>query len=147
MATANIYLIFNGNCEKAFDFYKSVFGGEFCYVGRYGEMPLSEGEVGCAMPDENKNRIMHVGLPIGKNTMLMGEDNMKENEGETVFGNNFSICVTPDSREEADALFCELSTGGRVLKPIKEEFWGDYYGQVTDQFGVNWMICYELPKA
>lgn len=144
MATVNVYLTFNGNCEEAFNFYKSVFGGEFNYIGRYHEIPLQEG-----MPrvsDEDKNRVMHVGLPISKETMLMGADNMKENESHTVFGNNFSIMVTPKSKAEADRFFDALSKGGRIWSPMKEEFWGDYFGMCADKFGINWMISYTLHK-
>lgn len=144
MATVNVYLTFNGNCEEAFNFYKSVFGTEFNYIGRYGEMPLQEG-----MPlisDEDKNRIMHVGLPISKETMLMGADNMKENEKNTKFGNNFSIMVTAGSKKEADRLFSALSNGGKIWAPMKEEFWGDYFGMLADKFGINWMISHAIQK-
>lgn len=144
MAALNIYLTFNGNCEEAFNFYKSVFGGEFTYIGRYSQMPAQEGMP--PLQDEDKNRVMHVGLPISKETMLMGCDNTKENEKLTTFGNNFSVIVTANSREEADRLFNALSAEGQIWMPMKEEFWGDYFGGFTDKFGINWMISYELPQ-
>lgn len=144
MATVNVYLTFNGNCEEAFNFYKSVFGGEFNYVGKYAEMPAQEGMP--TLSDDDKNRLMHVGLPISKETMLFGCDNMKENENNTIAGNNFSIMVTAESKEDADRFFNGLSAGGQIWMPMKEEFWGDYFGAFTDKFGINWMISYELPK-
>ncbi len=110
MATVNIYLTFNGNCEEVFNFYKSVFGSEFNYVGRYSEMPPREDMHPLA--DEDKNKIMHIGLPISKETILMGMDNTKEYEAQTTFGNNFSIMATAESREEADRLFARLSESG-----------------------------------
>lgn len=142
MTTVNVYLMFNGNCEEAFNFYKSVFGGEFNYLGRYSDMPAGEG-----MPDlsdEDRNKVMHVGLPISKETMLMGADNTKECEEHTVIGNNFSLSVSLESREEADRVFAALSAGGQVWSPMKEEFWGDYMGMFADKFGVNWMVSCEV---
>jgi PhnB protein len=140
MATVNVYLTFNGNCEEAFNFYKSVFGGEFTYIGKYGEMPVQEGMP--PLSDEDKKRIMHVGLPISAETMIMGCDNIKENEKNTAFGNNFSMIATASSKEEADRLFNALSVGGEVWMPMKEEFWGDYFGMFSDRFGINWMVSF-----
>lgn len=144
MTTINVYLTFNGNCEEAFNFYKSVFGGEFTYIGKFKDMPQQEGTP--PLSDEDKNRVMHVGLPISQETILLGCDNMKENEANTIIGNNFSIMITPESKEEAGRFFNELSAGGQVWAPMKEEFWGDYFGAFADKFGINWMISYEMRK-
>ena len=144
MATVNVYLTFNGNCEEAFNFYKSVFGGEFTYIGRYGDMPAQEGMP--PLSDEDKNRVMHVGLPVSSETILMGADNMKDNEKNTTFGNNFSIIVTAGGKEEADRFFNLLSKDGQIWMPMKEEFWGDYFGMFADKFGINWMISYTMNK-
>jgi len=143
MATVNVYLTFNGQCEEAFNFYKSVFGGEFCYMGKFGDMPPQEGMP--PLSEEDKKRVLHIGLPISAETFLFGCDNMQVNEKNTNFGNNFSITITPDSKEDADRFFNELSAGGQVWSPMEVMFWGDYFGAFTDKFGINWYVCYE-PK-
>ena len=138
MTTVNIYLTFNGNCEEAFNFYKSVFGGEFQHVGRFEELPLQEGMP--PVPDREKNKIMHISLPVSKETILMGSDS-SETLGETIiFGNNFSITVNGNNKAEADRLFNGLSKGGKVIMPMNDTFWGSYYGLFIDKFGINWMI-------
>ncbi len=142
MATVNVYLTFNGNCEEAFNFYKSVFGGEFPYIGRFGDMP-SEGNE--KMSDIEKNRIMHVSLPISQETMLMGSDTGGEWSSGFLQGNNFSLSLNTDSREEADRLATALSEGGVVTMPNAETFWGAYFGMWTDKFGINWMVNYDDP--
>ena len=138
MATTNTYLNFNGNCEEAFNFYKSVFGGEFTYLGRFGEMPGSEEST---VSEEDKNKVMHVSLPIGK-SILMGSDTGGDWAPSFVQGNNFSVSVTADSKEEADNLFNKLAQGGQITMPLDNTFWGDYFGMLTDKFGVNWMMSY-----
>jgi PhnB protein len=140
MTTANIYLNFNGNCEEAFLFYKSIFGGEFPYVGRYKDMPQKEG---CpSMPEAMQNLIMHISLPIGKETVIMGSDVGGDWAPSFRQGNNFSISLNTDSKEEADRLFNGLSAGGTVTMPMESTFWGDYFGMFTDKFGINWMISF-----
>lgn len=138
MTTVNIYLTFNGNCEEAFNFYRSVFGGEFGYVARFGEMPLQEGVP--PVPDSEKNKIMHISLPVSKETCLMGCDSSAALGEVTVVGNNFSITVNGNDKAEADRLFNELSERGKITLPIEHTFWGSYYGLLTDKFGINWMI-------
>ncbi len=138
MTTVNIYLTFNGNCEEAFNFYKSVFGGEFGYVARFGEMPPQEGMP--SIPDSEKNKIMHISLPISKETMLMGCDSSEALGENTVFGNNFSITINGNDKAEADKLFDGLSKGGEVTMLMNDTFWGSYYGLFTDKFGINWMV-------
>ena len=141
MATINPYLTFNGNCEAAFLFYKSVFGGEFPYIGRFGEMPPSED---CPpLSHEDANLIMHVSLPIGKETFLYGSDSSETFGAATVIGNNFSISINADSREEADKLFNGLSAGGKVTMPMANTFWGAYFGMFADKFGINWMVNFD----
>ena len=143
MATVNVYLSFNGNCEEAFNFYKSVFGGEFPYIGRFGDMPPS-GD-GKQVPAEDKNKIMRVSLPISQETVLMGSDTAGEWASHHVVGNNISISINTDSKEEADRLFNGLSEGGTVTMPLAETFWGAYFGMWTDKFGINWMVNYDDP--
>lgn len=142
MATVNIYLTFNGNCQEAFTFYKSVFGGQFPYIGRFGEMP-SGGQDGKEVSGVDANKIMHVSLPISNETMLMGSDTGGEWASGYKEGNNFSISVTASSRQEADKLFSGLSTGGQVKMPLADMFWGAYFGMFTDKFGINWMVSHD----
>jgi PhnB protein len=138
MAAVNPYLMFNGNCEQAFLFYKSVFGGEFPYIGKYKDAPAEEGEV---LSEEALNRIMHVSLPIG-NTILMGSDSHPR-YGDVGFGDNFSISINTESTDEADRIFNGLSAGGKVEMPLEKTFWGAYFGMFKDKFGVNWMVNFD----
>jgi PhnB protein len=140
MTTVNIYLTFDGNCEEAFNFYKSVFGGEFPYVGRYKDMPPEEGRKALSAVDGEK--IMHISLPVSKETMLMGSDTGGEWASNYKPGNNFMISINADSKEEADRFFNGLSAGGTVTMPMQNTFWGDYFGMWTDKFGINWMISF-----
>ena len=140
MATVNVYLTFNGNCAEAFDFYKSVFGGEFPYVGTFGEMPSGEAN---PMPDSEKNKIMHISLPISKETILMGSDTGGEWASGFNQGNNVSVSINADSQEEADKLFNGLSAGGTVTMPMDKTFWGSYFGMFTDKFGIHWMVNFD----
>lgn len=139
MAAINPYLIFNGNCEEAFLFYKSVFGGEFPYIGKFKDMP--SGDNTPALSEEDGNRVMHVCLPIGE-TVLMGSDSNSAS-GDVVFGGNMSISINVDSKEEANRVFDGLSAGGNTYMPMSDTFWGAYFGMFTDKFGVNWMVNYE----
>jgi PhnB protein len=143
MATVNVYLTYNGNCKEAFDFYKSAFGGEYPYVGTFGEMPPQEGQP--PIPEADKNKIMHISLPISKETVLMGSDTGGEWSSNYKEGNNFSISINAASIEEADKLFNGLSSGGQVTMPMNTTFWGAYFGMFTDKFGINWMVNYDEP--
>jgi PhnB protein len=139
MASTSTYLNFPRNTEEAFNFYKSVFGGEFFATPmRFGDITPMEG-----MPqvsDADKNLIMHIELAIVGGHMLMGTD-APESFGFTVnFGNNVHINLQPDTRDETTRLFNGLSDGGKVTMPLQDMFWGDYYGSCTDKFGVNWMF-------
>jgi PhnB protein len=144
MATVNPYLIFNGNCEEAFLFYKSVFGGEFPYIGKFGDMPADENTP--KLSESDANRVMHVTLPIGKETLLMGSDS-NTTSGDVKFGHNISISINTDSIAEADKLFNGLSAGGHVSMPMNKTFWGAYFGMFTDKFGIDWMVNFdEVPE-
>lgn len=142
MTTVNTYLTFDGNCEEAFLFYQSVFGGEFPYIGKFGEMPPQEGMP--PLSEEDKNRILHISLPISSETMIMGSDIMSGMQKLNV-GNNFSLSLDVDSKEEANKLFGKLSVGGTVTMPLEDTFWGAYFGMWTDKFGINWMVNYDDP--
>jgi PhnB protein len=142
MTTVNPYLIFKGNCEEAFNFYRSAFGGDFRYIGRYKDVPKSDRQTFASEADE---KIMHVSLPISKETILMGCD-VAEAKGQPIIeGTNFSLSVTTDSREEADRLFNELSAGGQIKMSMDQTFWGSYFGVLTDKYGINWTISFDLP--
>lgn len=145
MTTINVYLSFNGNCEEAFNFYKSVFGGEFAYLGRFKEIPPQEGVP--PVTGEAGEKIMHVSLPVSRETVLMGSDTGGEWAKYFKQGNNFSVSISSDSKEDADRLFNGLSAGGQVTMPMDKTFWGEYFGMFTDRFGINWMVGYnENPR-
>ena len=139
MAKVSTYLNFPGNTEEAFNFYKSVFGGEFVGgIHRMGEVPQMEGQP--TMSEADKKLVMHVALATLGGHMIMGTD-APESMGMTVkFGNNIFINLEPDTRTETDALFKKLSAGGKIEMEPKEMFWGDYFGSCTDRFGVQWMF-------
>jgi len=145
MATTNIYLNFENQTEEAFLFYKSVFGTEFVgEMGRMGDVPLEDGQ--SELSEEEKNLVMHVSLPILGGLQLMGSD-VPESMGMKVRkGNNVSISLHPDTKEEADRLFKALSKGGKVEMPMADAFWGDYFGACTDKFGINWMVNFTPTK-
>lgn len=137
MALINPHINFNGNAEEAFNFYKSVFGGEFAKIIRLRdiaspEFPVSESEA---------NKILHIALPIGGN-LLMANDvpehlgRVNENE------NRSKISVSAGSKEEADKLFSGLSEGGKIEMPIADSPWGSYFGMFRDKYGIEWMIDY-----
>jgi len=137
MRKINVYITFNGDCEEAFNFYRSVFGGDFQFIGRYKDVPPSEREL---FQPGNEEKIMHVSLPISKETILMGCDSAELHGGGTVVGDNISLSIDTDSKEEANQLFAALSAGGKVKMPMAETFWGAYFGVLTDRFGINWLI-------
>ena len=137
MTAINPYLTFKGNCEEAFNYYRKVFGGEFDYIGRFSEMPPQEG---VSLSEEDGNKIMHVSLPISKDNILMGSDTGGEWAPGLIVGNNISLSINADTKEDADRFFDLLSDGGKVKMPMDQTFWGDYFGMCTDRFGINWMV-------
>ena len=139
MTTVNVYLCFNGNCEEAFNYYKSVFNKEFQYIGYYKEISFSARQ---NFPNCKDEHVMHVALPISKETMLMGADLIDLNEKETMSSNKFSLYISVDNIKEADRLFNALANKGTVKLPISNQYWGSYYGICVDQFGVNWKVSY-----
>ncbi len=144
MTTINVYLTFKGNCEEAFNFYKSAFGGEFSYIGRFKDMPVMEGMN--AVPEELSDLIMHVSLPISSETVLMGSDASGEYAKGIKEGNNFAISINAETKEEAVRLFNELSTDGEITMAMQETFWGAYFGSFVDKFGISWMVNFELSE-
>lgn len=140
MAEVQAYLTFDGTCEAAFNFYKSVFGGDFTYMGRFKEMPPQEGK---KVSPEIGELIMHVSYPIGKNTVIMGSDSSEEFGHTTIQGNNFSLSVNADSEEEAQRIFSALANGGTITMPLNKTFWGALFGMLIDPFGIQWMINFD----
>ncbi|MBI5410185.1 MAG: VOC family protein [Nitrospirae bacterium] len=139
----NTYLNFAGNTEEAFKFYESVFGGELTPIVRFKDMPME----GVKIPKEEENKVMHVGLPVGKDQMLMGTDTLESLGQKLIVGNNTYISIHPESKEEADRIFKALSAGGTVEMPMADQVWGDYFGSFKDKFGVQWMVNYTYPKV
>ncbi|MEM7550319.1 MAG: VOC family protein [Bacteroidota bacterium] len=138
MASVSIYLNFARETEQAFNFYKSVFGGELGQIMRFSDMPLQEGM--SPLPKEDQNLIMHTDLTITGGHILMGSDAPKSMGFKINIGNNMHINLQIDTRKEADQLFKNLSEEGEVTMPMEDQFWGDYFGSCTDKFGVQWMI-------
>lgn len=136
----NIYLSFEGNCAEVFDYYKSIFGGEFVVKQTFGDGPPDMG-----VEDADKDKIMHVSLPVGE-SVLMGSDTAGGFGGAVTQGNNFSISYLAATTDEADRVFPLLSDGGDVKMALQETFWGSYFGMCTDKFGINWMINVDLNK-
>lgn len=139
MVTINPYIYFDGNCEEAFNFYESVFRTEISSISKYKDVQEPERNI-FQEPDE---KIMHVTLPLSKETMLNGSDNSLAYK-EMAEYKTFSLIIHTDSKEEADRLFAELSQNGQIKVPVGLTFWGAYYGQCTDKFGISWKITLAL---
>lgn len=137
------YLNFDGKTEEAFLFYKKVFKSEFIGKGiqRFGEIPEIVGHP--PMLEEVKKMVLHVELPILGGHIMMGTDAPKEMGFTLSHGNNMHICLEPESREEANRLFDELSEGGNVTMPMADMFFGAYFGEFSDKYGINWMVNYQ----
>jgi len=142
MAQINAYLTFNGNCEEAFNFYKSIFGGEYKQISRFKDMPPMPG---MELPENAMERIMHISLPVSKETILMGSDANPAFD-DVKIGQNISMSVGADSQEEADKIFQGLSAGGQITMPIADMFWGSYFGMLVDRYGITWMVNFDYPK-
>ncbi len=139
MSHISTYLNFPRNTEEAFNFYRSVFGGEFeGGIHRFSEVPPQEGRP--PLSENDKNLIMHIVLPILGGHRLMGTDAPETMGFKVNQGNNVYINLEPDTRAEADKLFAALSAGGKIEMPLQEMFWGDYFASFTDKFGIQWMV-------
>lgn len=138
--TLSTYLTFDGNCRDAFDFYREVFGGDFAVLSTFADGPDDIG-----VPEAEMDRVMHVSMPIGS-SVLMGSDTSTTHGPPFSAGNNFSISVTAESVAHCDELFGKLSENGTIGMPMQQTFWGDYFGQCTDKFGINWMISFSTAE-
>ena len=138
MALINPHINFNGNAEEAFNFYKSVFGGEFAKIIRFKDLASAEFPVA----ENEANKIMHIALPIGK-SILMAND-VPEILGRTNENENRSkIVISAESKEEADKLFNGLSAGGQIEMPVSDSPWGTYFGMFRDKYGIEWMVDFD----
>ena len=141
MKVVNSYLNFPGNTEEAFNFYKSVFGGEFVGLTRFKDTPE-----GAKLNAKEKEMLMHVSLPIGKGNTLMGTDALESMGHKITAGNNFHLAIETDNKDEAEKIFKGLSAGGKVTMPLADTFWGAYFGMLNDKFGIQWMVSYTKPQ-
>lgn len=146
----NHYLNFDGQAEAAFNFYKSVFGGEFAAFMRYGDIPSEQGST---LSEADQQKVMHISLPINATTVLMASDTNDQfcAQTNTVFtlGNNHYISINLEAHEQAEAkrLFDALSVNGKIEMPLDKTFWGALYGTFTDQFGIQWMVNCQLEEG
>ena len=134
--TLNVYLFFDGTCGEAFDFYRSVFRGEFA-----GRMTYAEAPPEMPVDPAARERIMHVSLPVG-GSVLMGSDSK-----EATAPGGFAVSYSAGSREEADAKHAALANGGSVMMPMQDAFWGSYFGMAKDRYGVHWMISHDPQRG
>jgi PhnB protein len=139
MAQINPYIHFNGNAEEAFGFYKSVFGGAFIALSRFKDIGSTDNPIA----EKEANKILHIALPIGKCSVLMGSDTPeflgRQNENES----RSKISISTVSKVEADHLFNGLSVGGTVEMPMEDSPWGSYFGMFRDKFGIEWMVSFD----
>lgn len=137
MIKINPYLIFDGQAEEAFNFYKSILGGEFEMLQKMKDAPSD-----VPSSEEDQEKIMHVSLPIGDGNLLMGSDR-PSSSGTGTKGDNFNISINTESKEEADRIFYGLAEGGKELMGITDTFWNAYFGMLRDKFDVQWMVSYD----
>lgn len=135
------YFNFDGKAQEAFEFYQDIFGGE-PFKMSMGEAPGSEN-----MTEEEKARMMHISLRISDDFLLMASDIVPSMGHELRIGNQTYVSIFPDSRKEADRIFEKLSQGAAIEMPLADQFWGDYYGSLTDRYGIKWMVNYEGAPA
>ena len=141
MASANPYLNFSGNCQEAFEFYRSVLGGDFTGNMKFSDMPSGDD----ADQEPAPEGIMHISLPFG-DSVLMGSD-VPPGSGTVTAGNTCYVCLNPDTPDDGKRIFEELSKGGEIEMAYDRQFWGDYFGSFTDRFGIKWMIDVGDPSA
>ena len=134
----NPYLNFPGNTEEAFNFYRSVFGGEFALLLRFKDTPEA-----ARVPADLQDKIMHIALPLSKTNVLMGTDALESMGHKTTSGTNHHLSVHTNSEAETKTVFDALADGGTVTVPLDKTFWGAYFGMLTDRYGIQWMVSYD----
>jgi PhnB protein len=140
MKSISPYLNFKDRTEEAFNFYRSVLGGEFTMLQRFKDMPPGAGEVA----NNEKDLILHVSLSLGNGIVIMGSDAPEVHGRKVIFGNNVHISIDAESEAEAEQLFKDLTSGGTIDMPLQKMFWGAMYASFQDKFGVHWMINFNL---
>lgn len=145
MSKVSIYLNFQGKTEEAFNFYKSVFGTEFSDAIMYNRDIPSHPDMP-KLPENEQNMVMHVALPILGGINIMGTDMLESMGHKVVVGNNTTINLEPDTKEETERLFNLLSEGGSGIAPLADQFWGALWGCCLDKYGIRWMFNYTYPK-
>lgn len=138
MKAVNPYLNFPGTTEQAFQFYRSVFGGQFAILQRFGDLPNGD-----QTPAQDRNKIMHVSLPLPNGNVLMGTDACESVGQKLIMGNNFSISIECENETEVSTLFTALTAAGKVEMSPQKTFWGAFFAMGTDRFGVQWMFSYQ----
>jgi len=138
MPTINPYLNFQGNAKEAFIFYQSIFSGEFIGgITRFSDTPEGDN-----LPENERDKVMHIALPIGDRNVIMGTDALESMNQTVEQGNNFFISIQPDNKEQADQYFNGLSDEAEIEMEMQDMFWGDYFGTLTDKFGIKWMVSF-----
>jgi PhnB protein len=141
MAQINPHILFRGNTEEAFGFYRSVFGGEYAMLMRLKDLPVDPDN---PVSETEANKILHIALPIGKSDVLMGSDVAEQfMDQELVTGNRYTISISAETKEEADRLFNQLSAGGQIEMPIADSPWGSYFGMFADKYGIQWWVDFD----
>ncbi len=140
LAAVNPYLSFNGTCEAAFNFYKSVFGGEFDEIHRYKDIPGEE------IPEPEKEKIMHISLQLTECVWLMGADTSEAFGQRTTFGDSVTLTICTLSEEETLRIYNVLSEGGKITMPLEKTYWADLYATFTDKFGICWALNFMKDK-
>jgi PhnB protein len=140
MTTLNPWINFNGNAEEAFTFYQSVFGGEFTHITRFKDIASDEFSV----PEHEEQKIMHIALPLGNGSKLIGNDVPEFMGKVSEHENRSKILVAAESKEAADALFNGLSVGGTIEGAMGDSPWGTYVGMLRDKYGIEWIIEYSI---
>ena len=144
MRTTNPYLNFNGSTEEAFNFYRSVFGGEFTMFQRFMDMPEMPGAP--KVDEKDKDKILHVSLALKNGVVIMGSNALESHGQKVIFGNSTHISLDAESEDEAKELFEGLSSGGKVTMPLQKMFWGALYASFSDRYGINWMVSYSYEQ-
>ena len=144
MRSTNPYLNFNGKTEEAFNFYKSVFGGEFTMFQRFKDMPEMPGAP--KVEEKDKNKLLHVSLTLKNGIVIMGSDALESHGQKVIFGNSTHISLDAESEAEAEKLFKGLSAGGKITMPLQKMFWGALYASFSDKYGINWMVSYTFEQ-
>ncbi|MBN8730547.1 MAG: VOC family protein [Acidobacteria bacterium] len=136
MKAINVYLNFDGNCLEAMTFYAKCLGAELT--------SHSFADIPGGAPPGSEGRTMHACVSKGP-LAIMASDTMPGMP--FMPGNNFSISIAPDSKEETDQLFAALIAGGQIVMPLGDQFWGAYFGMLKDRFGIHWMLNCETPRS